>query len=205
MALKILLDNGHGNDTPGKRSPEWQDEKQLFEWEFNRDIVDQVSAILTAEHYDVEILVPEKKDIPIRERVDRANEIHAAKESILVSIHGNAAPNQDTKPHGIETFYGSLEGKILANELQKTLVSHLGWKDRGIRKVYQRIKTAEGKRITIYKIAIVKYTDCVTVLTENGFYTNFEQCKQMNDPEVRTTIALAHVQSVKQYLFNKNQ
>lgn len=37
--VKILLDNGHGYDTPGKRSPIWPDGSQLFEWEFNRDIV----------------------------------------------------------------------------------------------------------------------------------------------------------------------
>ena len=37
--ITILLDNGHGNDTPGKRSPIWPDGSQLLEWQFNRDIV----------------------------------------------------------------------------------------------------------------------------------------------------------------------
>ena len=37
--MMILLDNGHGCDTPGKRSPVWPDGRQLLEWEFNRDIV----------------------------------------------------------------------------------------------------------------------------------------------------------------------
>ena len=40
--VKILLDNGHGYDTPGKRSPIWPDGSQLFEWEFNRDIVSRI-------------------------------------------------------------------------------------------------------------------------------------------------------------------
>ena len=34
--ITILLDNGHGCDTPGKRSPVWPDGRQLLEWEFNR-------------------------------------------------------------------------------------------------------------------------------------------------------------------------
>jgi N-acetylmuramoyl-L-alanine amidase len=29
--LVILLDNGHGNNTPGKRSPKWKDIPQIFE------------------------------------------------------------------------------------------------------------------------------------------------------------------------------
>lgn len=38
----VILDNGHGKETPGKRSPIWGDGSQLFEWEFtgtfeNRD------------------------------------------------------------------------------------------------------------------------------------------------------------------------
>ena len=44
--VKILLDNGHGYDTPGKRSPIWPDGSQLFEWEFNRDIVSRIEILL---------------------------------------------------------------------------------------------------------------------------------------------------------------
>ena len=40
--MKVLIDNGHGVDTKGKRSPVWPDGRQLFEWEFNRDIAKRV-------------------------------------------------------------------------------------------------------------------------------------------------------------------
>ena len=40
--MKILIDNGHGRATAGKRSPVWPDGKQLFEYEFNRDIARRV-------------------------------------------------------------------------------------------------------------------------------------------------------------------
>ena len=37
------LDNGHGKKTAGKRSPVFDDgETQLFEYEFNRDIVRRI-------------------------------------------------------------------------------------------------------------------------------------------------------------------
>ena len=36
--MKVLLDNGHGENTAGKRSPKWKDGTQLFEWEYAREI-----------------------------------------------------------------------------------------------------------------------------------------------------------------------
>ncbi len=199
----VILDNGHGDDTLGKRSPKWQKGDQLFEWEFTRDIVEQCSIILNNDKYDSEILVPEKKDITIRERIERANEIHKTEKSIFISIHGNAAPNKDNIPSGIETLYYSKAGKVFANFLQEELVSVLQWKDRGVRKAYRRIKNKAGKRITIYKIAILKFTDPVAILTENGFYTNYEECMKMLDPDVRSNIATATVLGIKKYLLNQ--
>ena len=42
----IILDNGHGMETPGKRSPIWSDRTQLLEYEFNRDVVRRIEAAL---------------------------------------------------------------------------------------------------------------------------------------------------------------
>ena len=41
--MKVLLDNGHGENTPGKRSPKWSDGSQLFEWEYAREIAKGVT------------------------------------------------------------------------------------------------------------------------------------------------------------------
>lgn len=88
----VLLDNGHGKETAGKRSPVWSDGSQLFEWEFNRDIVRRISEKLEADGIPYRILVPEETDISLTERARRANEI--AKENngkaYVLSIHANA-------------------------------------------------------------------------------------------------------------------
>ena len=206
--MKVILDNGHGSNTKGKRSPQWQSGQQLFEWEFNRDVVERLTHLLMEAGVDFEVLVPETHDVPIMERVERANEINRHTDSILVSVHGNAAPNMNAGPHGIETFHYSVAGGRLAEYFQTHLVGELGWKNRGVKKAYQRITINKGteneKRITVYKIAILKYTDMLAVLTENGFYTNFDQCQKMMDPEIRERIALAHVRAINEYLSNLN-
>ena len=69
--MKILIDNGHGKETPGKRSPVWPDGSQLYEYEFNRDIARRVYAVLTARGVDCELIVSEICDISLAERVRR--------------------------------------------------------------------------------------------------------------------------------------
>ena len=72
-----ILDNGHGIETAGKRSPVWDDGTQLFEWEFNRDIVKRVSSMLEEEGIQYRILVPETKDVSLSARCKRANAIYS--------------------------------------------------------------------------------------------------------------------------------
>lgn len=90
--MKILIDNGHGQSTPGKRSPDGR----FLEFQFNRTIAKQIVDDLRDRGYDAELLVPEETDIPLKERANRVNSNCAAlgKENvILVSIHVNAAGN----------------------------------------------------------------------------------------------------------------
>lgn len=90
--MTILLDPGHGSDTPGKRSPYGR----FLEYAFNRDIAARVASKLTTLGLNTEIIVPELTDIPLKERVSRINSRCAALGKgnvILVSIHANAAGN----------------------------------------------------------------------------------------------------------------
>uniref|UniRef100_UPI0040562726 N-acetylmuramoyl-L-alanine amidase n=1 Tax=Alistipes sp. TaxID=1872444 RepID=UPI0040562726 len=91
--LHIILDAGHGSDTPGKRSPIRADGKRLYEWESNRKIVNKIAQKLDRKGVSYDILVPENKDVRLPLRVMRANHIalkHGVKNCLLVSVHSNA-------------------------------------------------------------------------------------------------------------------
>ena len=62
--MTILLDPGHGSDTPGKRSPDGR----FREYAFNRDIAARVASELTSLGLNAEIIVPELTDVPLKER-----------------------------------------------------------------------------------------------------------------------------------------
>jgi N-acetylmuramoyl-L-alanine amidase len=82
-----LLDPGHGIDTPGKRSPDGS----LREYEFNRAIAWRMLVRLTAKDIAAAILVPEIEDVPLSDRVRRADAfVGGGLPPIVVSIHANA-------------------------------------------------------------------------------------------------------------------
>lgn len=90
--MKILIDNGHGENTPGKRSPDGS----LREYAYAREIADRIAHELSARGYDAERIVREAVDVPLSERARRVNEVcgrYGTANVVLVSIHCNAAGN----------------------------------------------------------------------------------------------------------------
>ena len=73
--MKVLIDNGHGENTPGKRSPKWNDGTQLFEWDYTREIARRVQSELRSKGIDVDLIVKENVDVPLGERCKRVNSI----------------------------------------------------------------------------------------------------------------------------------
>lgn len=187
----VILDAGHGEDTLGKRSPVWEDNTQLFEWEFNRDIVDKIISYLSILEISYIKLITDSKDMPLKSRVELINDIYKEYKNkivYLVSIHANAAPNP--KANGIEvwTSKGNTKSDVLAKFFYNNLKT-IGWKMR------PNNSLELDREADFY---ILKKTNCPAVLTENGFYTNEEECKKMNQFFWRNKIALAHVEAIKQ-------
>ena len=191
MKYLWLIDAGHGSDTAGKRSPEWDDGTQLFEWKFNRLVAQELIELLCMANYQFEIIVPESTDISLSRRVKRANinaEKHSDKQCIYISIHGNAGGES---AHGIEVFTSKGQTRsdkfatILLNELKG-----LGWRMR-----YDTFRDGdEDKEANFY---VLKHTSMPAVLSENGFYSNYDECQKMLDPEWQGKIAYAHFEAIK--------
>ena len=93
--LSVFLDNGHGNDIPGKRSS-FPGLKTLYEYEFNRDIVTLITLLLEKAAVPSARIVPELYDVSISERIRRVNRMVSAAskdgfQTVLVSVHAMRA------------------------------------------------------------------------------------------------------------------
>lgn len=67
--MKILIDNGHGSNTPGICSPD----RRYHEWSYTRQIAAAVVQHLQYRGYNALLLTPEQYDVSLCARVERAN------------------------------------------------------------------------------------------------------------------------------------
>ncbi|MDR0659080.1 MAG: N-acetylmuramoyl-L-alanine amidase [Mediterranea sp.] len=190
--MKILIDNGHGENTPGKRSPKWADGTQLFEWEYTREIAQRVEAELRKHGIDIERIVKENVDVPLSVRCKRANDIArkiGIKNCLLVSIHNNAA-NGKARGWEIHTYLGTSKSDeyatIFWNEAKALLPN--GEPMRG--------DHTDGDPDWDSNFSILRDTICPAVLTENLFMDNEEDCRYLLSGTGKQVITTIHVQSI---------
>lgn len=185
--MLILLDNGHGWNTPGKRSPVWKDGTQLFEWEFNRQIAKEIKRRLDHLNIPCILIVPEDDDISLGERVRRINQIYIDRpDAILISIHANAGGGTGWEAW---TSVGETKSDYYARLLYNSAGNYLrGW----------RIRTDFSDEDPDWEeqFYILKNTHCPAVLTENLFMDNEKDCKFLLSPEGIEAITALHVDAI---------
>jgi N-acetylmuramoyl-L-alanine amidase len=195
--MKILIDNGHGSNTAGKRSPDG-----LFrEYAYTREIAAEVSYRLRRLGYDCELLVPELFDVALIERVHRVNvkcQTYGASNVLLVSIHCNAAGNGKEWMNGrgweAWTSPGQTEGDKLAECLYQSALNVFA-PGTPIRSDW-----GDGDFDKENHFTILSKTLCPAVLTENFFMDNKADVAYMLSDEGKEAIVRCHVEGIKKYI-----
>lgn len=168
--MKIMLDAGHGFDTPGKRSPDG-----MREYEFNRAAANYAKELLDGyQNVTVYFAHSDQTDIPLQQRTNSANNLRV---DIYVSIHANAASSTWSSAGGIETFVYTTRppGAVsLATKIQNQLVNKTGLRNRGV-------KTAD--------FHVLRETNMDAVLVECGFMSNPDEIKLLRSEGYRRTCA----------------
>lgn len=187
--LIVILDNGHGRDTAGKRSPKWGDGSQLYEFEFNRDIVRRIGVMLDAESIEYRVLVPEDIDISLAERCRRANEIYKETRGrcFLVSVHANAGGGS-----GFEVYTSPRD--TAADAMATTLFEEA---QKEFPKEKMRSDYSDGDPDKESDFYILKHTFCPAVLSENFFMDTEKDCRLLFSEDGRERIAKYHVAAIK--------
>lgn len=194
--MKILLDNGHGQETAGKRSPDGS----FREYAWTREIARRIETELKNRGYDVQRIVPEEQDIALSERSRRVNEIcgrYGKDNVILISVHVNAAGCGEWKSArgwSAYTSVGTTKSDRLANCLYFAAAEALplGTKFRK--------DTSDGDADWEENFWILKKTSCPAVLTENLFMDNKEDLAILISEEGKGAIVKAHVEGIIMYL-----
>ena len=205
----IFLDAGHGGINPKVKLPngyttfpskcsqhnngKFHFYGWFFEGVFNRAVTELIRQYLDDWGMTTMKVYDEIIDTPLSKRVQKAN--FAAKNfkgSIYLSIHGNAAQNKNARGFEAFTSPGQTQSDIYAEFLFKEVKkAYPNW-------VFRSDLTDDDydKEERFY---VLTKTSMPSVLSENGFFTNFQDAKMMFDPLFQNTIARCHARAVIDY------
>lgn len=212
--MKILIDNGHGVNTPGKKSPD----KQLLEYKYNREIAIQLVAELRAKGYDAERIVTEETDISLGERCRRVNAICnriGTANVIMISVHVNAAGSggvwRSAGGWSAYTTRGVTKSDVIATKLYEAAKVSLAayaealeaGKKTGLYDSKQkpfRTDYQDGDADQEADFYVIKNTKCPAVLTENLFMDNKTDVAFLLSDAGRKAIVDLHVNGIINYI-----
>lgn len=186
----VVVDPGHGGADPGKVGV-----NDAYEKDINLSIALLLKEIL--EQNDCRVILTRDSDAGLYQEGDsnkkmtdlrkRCQIIDESGADVTVSIHQNSFPQESSK--GAQVFYQttSSEGKILADTLQRQLISSLDEENRRVAKANS-------------DYYMLKHTKGIMVIVECGFLSNWEEAKLLTQENYQRRVAWAVALGTLQYL-----
>lgn len=173
MVKLIAVDDGHGLETPGKRTPSFPDGTVMKENEFNRVVAAQLDVHLKRCGFRTLLVAPGDTDTPLSNRTTAANQ---AKADLYISIHANAYGDGWNGARGIETYHypGKAAGKQAAELIHAQLIKGTAMPNRGVKEA---------------NFHVLRETAMPAVLVELGFMTNREDAELLRSGAYRAECA----------------
>lgn len=174
MSKIIAVDDGHGTNTSGKRTPAGYKEN-----EFNHYTKEFLIDELKRNNFKIVDCSPSRSDNSLEDRVKRERN---GKADIFISIHFNAMGSKwQDKASGIETYYhgvGGVKGNgyKLAKLVHAELLKGTKLKDRGVK--------SDG---VLYNngLYVLRETKSPAILVECGFMDNKKEAELMKSTSYR--------------------
>ena len=198
--MHIILDNGHGLNTPGKRSPDGT----FLEASYNREIAKRIVADLIDKDYDAQLLVPEDHDIPLSERAKRVNTVCSVlgkSNVILVSIHVNAAGNGSKWLNATGWSVFTCKGLTASDKLAECLCQAAIKNFPG-----RRIRTdmSDGDFDWEEGFYILRKSLCPAALTENFFMDSQSDLEYLQSRAGKQAIIDTHIEGIVEYILSSS-
>ncbi|MCA0173050.1 N-acetylmuramoyl-L-alanine amidase [Bacillus sp. RAR_GA_16] len=188
MPKLIALDDGHGMNTAGKRTPYIPEiGRSIQENEFNREVVKYLKIELERCGFQTLLVAPTNTDTPLSTRTNLAN---SKKADAYIAIHYNAFDGSfsGADPSGIELYVYLGHTNKEAGKLASSIAKYLR---QGTPQNYRGIKEAD--------FHVLRETNMIAVLTENGFMDNKFEALLMLDKDFQKEVAIEHAKGICDY------
>lgn len=190
----VILDPGHGAETPGKRSPD----SSIREYAWNRKFVDKLIPMLKQKGFLVIKTVKDNTEPGLTARYKYANEVvkkYGKNNCIFVSIHINAAGNGSWMKATGWSVYTSPNRSGDSLPLAKHITN--AHKSLGVH-------FHGGNALRNGNFTVITCVKCPTVLTENLFMDSKSDVAKLKDNNFVNKLATAHVNGICSY-FNSRK
>jgi N-acetylmuramoyl-L-alanine amidase len=198
MIYVVLRDGGHGEETPGKRTPKISSlGRSIKETEFNEPVSYLFGEEMKRHGVIVHDVSAGTRDVPLTQRTNEANRLlnhyinkygAANVRIVLVSFHFNAFDGsfEGSNPSGISVHIQP--GSTHARRLAECVGKHLR---QGTKQVY--------RGIVEQNLHMTREFQGVGILTENGFMDHPEEYKLMLDKNFQKEVARETAAGVLEY------
>lgn len=185
MSKRVVLDPGHGVETPGKRSPD----SSYLEYQFNFDMAKRVKHILTGYGVEVFMTREDEHDLSNTERAEKSNEWSP---DLFVSFHSNAAGDgskwMNARGYGI---YTSKAGDTAARNIAaKAILARA--EEAGV--------ALWGGGLHHELWTVLAKTNAPAVLIEHLFHDNKEDLELLKSDAYREILAEVDAKGILDYL-----
>ena len=192
--MKVLIDNGHGSNTTGKRSPDGR----LREYAYAREIAGLLVEKLKKGGVDAELVTPETYDVSLATRVSRINRIYRQmgnRNCIAISIH-NDAKGSDNKWHEARGFSVRVAPNASKNSKRLAKIIY----EQAVKAGLKGNRATPPEGYWVQNLAICRDTSCPAVLTENLFQDNKEDVEFLLSDKGKETIVNLHYNAIMEYI-----
>jgi len=180
MSKKLIaLDDGHGMQTAGKRTPTLPNGEKsstgsfMHENEFNEAVVKYLDVHLKRNGFDTLLVAPTDEDTSLQARTSLAN---AKGADVYISVHANASTGKFGHWGGIETFcMPNGVSRKLGDIVHKWLLKNSPLQDR---------KVKDGSHLWV-----IRKTTMSSVLVECGFMDSHKDYKYLLSDSYRRECA----------------
>ena len=207
MKKVIIIDMGHGQNTPGKCSPD----RTFFEFRFNRIVGVKLGKMLTQAGYKVlytwegdkeplyqelPMLYKAQLNACLAYRYRKVNEFckqYGTKNCLCVSIHSNAAANS-----GWQNARGTcvMVGRNASDASKKFAKAVY---EQALAQGFKGNRCVPSEHYWVQAIAMCEKTKCPAMLTEDVFYDNKGDVASVKSEEGVNKIVKMHYDGIVNY------
>ena len=181
----VVIDPGHGGSNPGatQYGMRESDNNLAVSLKLKKLLEDSGAKVIMTRDTDRSVA---KEGVQLKQELQaRVDLVDANNADVFISIHTNANDNADV--HGAMTFYYNDMSKILANDIQKSLIKTTKTTDKGTEKE---------------NFYVLRNNTVPAVLVEMGFITNKSEAIKLNDDIYRNTIVDGIYEGLVNYFYN---